>query len=46
MKKVQEENEKVEIKVDFKTVWAFAWRYYAILFGTGFAIGILVSMFS
>jgi len=46
MKKVQVENEKVEINVDFKMVWAFMWRAYAILFGIGFAIGILVSMFS
>jgi len=46
MKKIQVEQEGVKIKVDFQTVWAFAWRYYAILFGIGFAIGILVSMFS
>ena len=46
MKKVQVENEKVEINVDFKMVWEFMWRAYVILFGIGFAIGILVSMFS
>ena len=46
MKKIQVENEKVEIKVDFKMVLAFMWRAYVILFGIGFAIGIVVTMFS
>ena len=46
MKKVQVEQEGVKIKVDFKTVWSFAWRYYAIVFGIAFATGILIAMFS
>jgi hypothetical protein len=27
-------------------VWSFMWRAYVILFGIGFAIGILATMFS
>ena len=46
MKKITVENEGVKIKVDFTTVWAFAWRYYAIVFGIAFAIGFLVAIFS
>lgn len=46
MKKVQVENEKVEVKIDFQLVWSFMWRAYVILFGIGFATGILIAMFS
>lgn len=46
MKKITVENEGVRVKVDFQTVWAFAWRYYAIVFGIAFATGILIAMFS
>lgn len=46
MKKLIVENDGVKIKVDFTTVWAFAWRYYAIVFGIAFATGILIAMFS
>ena len=45
MKKVQVENEKVEINVDFKMVWAFMWRYYAIVFGIAFFLGMVVTIF-
>ncbi len=45
-KKIEVENEKVEIKVDFKMVWAFMWRWIVIVLGTSFAIGILTTMFS
>ncbi len=44
-KQIKVENEKVKISVDFQTVWAFAWRYYAIVFGIAFAIGFLVTIF-
>jgi len=43
--KIKVEQEGLKVKVDFKTVWSFVWRYYAIVFGIGFAIGILVTMF-
>lgn len=46
MKKyIEVEKEKVEIKVDFTTVWAFAWRYYAIVFGIAFFLGMIMTMF-
>lgn len=35
-KQIKVENEKVEIKVDFKMVWAFVWRCYVIVFGIAF----------
>ena len=44
-KQIKVENEKVEIKVDFQTVWAFAWRYYAIVFGIAFFLGMLATIF-
>ena len=46
MKKITVENEKVEIKVDFKMVWAFMWRWIVLVFGIGFVIGILTTIFS
>lgn len=46
MKKITVEQEGVRIIVDFRTVWAFAWRYYVIVFGIAFAIGFLVAIFS
>lgn len=46
MKKIQVEQEGVKVKVDFKTVWSFAWRYYAIVFGIAFFLGMIVTMFS
>ena len=46
MKKIQVEQEGLKVKVDFKTVWSFIWRYYAIVFGTAFFLGMLVTMFS
>ena len=45
IKKYKVENEKVEIKVDFKMVWAFMWRWIVIVMGVSFAIGLLVSLF-
>ena len=45
MKKTQVEQEGVKIKVDFQTVWAFAWRYYAIVFGIAFFLGMIVTIF-
>jgi hypothetical protein len=46
-KKIEVKNDnKVEVKVDFQLVWSFIWRAYVILFGIGFTIGILATMFS
>ena len=45
-KQIKVEQEGVKIIVDFKTVWAIMWRFYVILFVIGFAIGLLVTMFS
>jgi hypothetical protein len=45
-KKIEVKQEGVKIIVDFQTVWAFAWRYYAIVFGIAFFLGMIVTMFS
>lgn len=44
-KQIKVKQEELKVKVDFGTVWALMWRAYVILFGIGFTIGILVSMF-
>ena len=44
-KKIEVKQEGVKINVDFQTVWAFAWRYYAIVFGIAFCVGILAGLF-
>ena len=46
MKKVQVEQEGVRIIVDFRTVWSFMWRWIVLVFGIGFVIGILTTIFS
>jgi len=43
-KQIKVENEKVEIKVDFKMVWAFMWRFYLIVLGSIIAYALLVSI--
>ena len=45
-KQIKVENEKVEIKVDFKMVWGIMWRWVVLVFGIAFAIGFLVEIFS
>ena len=45
-KQIKVENEKVEIKVDFKMVWGIMWRWVVLVFGIAFATGILIAMFS
>ena len=45
MKKIEVKNEKVEIKIDFQLVWSFMWRWVVLVFGIGFIIGILTTIF-
>ena len=45
MKKIQVENEKVEIKIDFKMVWAFMWRWVVLVFGIAFCLGVITTIF-
>lgn len=45
-KQIKVEQEGVRIIVDFKMVWAFMWRWVVLVFGIGFVIGILTTMFS
>ncbi len=43
MKKITVEQEEVRVKVDFKMVWAFMWRWVVLVFGIAFVIGILTT---
>jgi len=45
-KKIEVKNDnKVEINVDFKMVWAFMWRWVVLVFGIAFCVGILSGLF-
>jgi len=46
MKKIQVEQEGVEVKVDFKMVWGIMWRFYTIVCGIAFFLGMIITMFS
>jgi hypothetical protein len=35
----------VEVKVDFKMVWAFMWRWVVLVFGIAFCLGAITTMF-
>jgi len=45
-KKIEVKNDnKVEVKVDFKMVWGIMWRWVVLVFGIAFCLGAITTMF-